>query len=705
MTTNRLKITRYVESTLLTGPLTGYALLLARIGWLAVLVLSTVVGFASFRLAAQVDLLYTLPEVAGEVDIALYRVFANNQFLSNTQLHLVALAQLAAFLIVGLLLFWRRSRDWLAIMTSAMLVATGVGFSPGAFLLPILRPAWWLPMTLLQIILFSLLVVFLFIFPDGRVVPARARWLVGAWVIYACSWLIFPQLNPHQTHSPIALFAFIAVVLLGTAAQLYRYRFDSNRIQRQQSKWVMVGFVTTNLCFFTIVSTSVLGITPRLEAIAPRAVQFTNAVFGLTAILIPITIGFAILRYRLWDIDLFINRALVYGGLTALVIGIYILVVGGLGTLLQTTNNFVLSVLATGVIAVLFQPIRERLQQAVNRLMYGNRDDPFALLTSLGSRLEQTGALEEQLSQLTATIATALKLPYVAVVAQEAGQQEVMAEHGQPVERVYRFPLISQSQGVGHLLVAPRAPREPLTANERDLLAMIAGQVGAVVHTVQLASSLQHSREQLVLAQEEERRRLQRDLHDGLGPQLASLSMRLEVAQQLVTSDPEAAADLLMALKQESQAAIGDIRRLVYALRPPVLDQLGLSGAIHEFLANSRTPGGPELRADIPTDLPELPAAVETAAYRIITEAVANSLHHASATHGHVRLRMDDGLHIVIADDGCGLPEPYAPGVGMSSIRQRATELGGWVTFRRRASGGTSVELLLPIPAAGRSDK
>lgn len=669
----------------------------ARLAWLLVFCLATAVLIAGLWVSYADAVFSSLPEIAGDIDIALYRVFINNQFLSGRFFLFIALCQTAAFMGVGLLLFARRSNEWLTILTSAMLMATGVGFAPNTFFLPIVRPAWWLPVTVLQIILFALLVVFLFLFPDGRFAPRWGRRIALIWVIYALSWLALPELNPHQTSSPIALLFFILVVMIGTAAQVYRYQRVSGVIERQQSKWVLAGFMTTNLCFFLLVSLSVLGITPRLEIIAPLSIRLMNTMLGLTAVFIPITIGVAILRFRLWNIGLFINRALVYGGLTALVLGLYVIVVGGLGVLFQSGNNVVVSVLATGLIAVLFNPLHQRLQRAVNRLMYGDRDDPFTVVTRLGRRLEDTAVPSEMLPVLVETIADALKLPYVGLSTTVEGREQVVAETGvQPADSL-RIPLVSQSEQVGYLLAAPRSAQELFTPAESRLLNTIAHQAGSAVRTVQLQATLQHSREQLVLAQEEERRRLQRDLHDGLGPQLATLSMRLEVAQGLITREPEAAVSLLGELKGETQAAIADIRRLVYGLRPPVLDQLGLFRAIREFAASNSTLGGPRLVVDIPEDPLPLPAAVETAAYRITTEALANCLHYAGATECRISLHVDDCLLLEIADNGCGLPDPVTPGVGLTSMRERTAELGGRIVFRRSAEGGTIVIVYLPI--------
>ena len=683
--------------------LSGRKLVFARMAWLFVLGLSMVSLAISLSASIAVDLFNTMPDLAAQLDMALARVFANNHYLSANLILFVAFVQMVAFLVVGVLLFWRRSDDWLAILASMMCISVGVGFSPNFMFLPFLRPEWQAPATIQQILTFGTLVIFLFVFPNGRFAPRWGRAVAAAWAIYTATWLFFPELNPHQASSPLALFILIGVTFVGLTAQVYRYRRVSNPVERQQSKWVMAGFITTNICFFLLVTLSVLGITPWLEAIAPVPVRLLNTIFGLAAILIPITIAFAVFRRRLWDIDLIINRALVYGGLTAAVIALYVIVVGLFSTAFRFEGSLALSVLATGLIAILFNPIRLRLQHAINRLMYGDRDDPITVIGELSRQLEHAAAPGESLMTLVEAIGRSLKLPYVALTTREGDREQTVAASGVAPPDLLRLPLIYQSRQVGELLVAPRAPGEAFSTAERRLLDNIAQQAGAAVYADQLTGHLQRSREQLVLAREEERRRLQRDLHDGLGPQLATLSMQLDVARRLAAAGSPGAIDLLAQLSADTQTAMADIRRLVYNLRPPALDQLGLVGALREYAAGQKNGNpGPRVTVDAPDALPPLPAAVEVAAYRIVQEAIANCLRHAHATECAIHLTVASGLTLEIRDNGCGLPSGFVAGVGLASMRERAAELGGACRIEAAPGGGTQVVATFPLPEDSR---
>ena len=683
--------------------LSGRKLAFARLGWLTVLGLSGVTLAISLRASLDSGLFVAMPDLATQLDMALAHVFANNQFLANDIVLYVAFAQLVAFLAVGLLLFWRRSDDWLAILASIMCISVGVGFSPNLMFLPFLRPEWRHLATIQQILTFGTLVIFLFVFPNGRFAPRWGRTVAVAWTIYAATWLFFPQLNPHQTSSSLALFFFMGVAFVGLIAQVYRYHRVSNPVERQQSKWVMAGFLTTHICFFLLVTLSVLGITPRLEAVAPAPVRLINTILGLGAILIPISIAMAVFRRRLWDIDLIINRALVYGGLTALVIALYVMVVGLFSNAFRFEDSVALSVLATGLIAILFNPVRLRLQRVINRLMYGERDDPVTVIGKLGEQLEHAASPGESLVTLVDTIGRSLKLPYVAITTREGDTGHIVAAAGTAPADLVRMPLTYQSQQVGELLVAPRGAGESFATAERRLLDNIARQAGAAVYAAQLTGHLQRSREQLVLAREEERRRLQRDLHDGLGPQLATLSMQLDVARRLAAEDAPEAADLLGQLSADTQTAIADIRRLVYELRPPALDQMGLAGALREYAAGQRNGQAAVLvTVEAPDALPPLPAAVDVAAYRIVQEAVANCLRHAGATECAIRLEFGDRLTLRVRDNGRGLPLSVPPGVGLASMRERAAELGGECRIEAAPGGGTQVIATFPLAEDSR---
>jgi signal transduction histidine kinase len=431
----------------------------------------------------------------------------------------------------------------------------------------------------------------------------------------------------------------------------------------------------------------------------------------LLLFLFPLFIGIAILRYRLWDIDILIKRTLVYAALTLSVIGLYMLVVVGLGTLTQIQGNALLSLLATGLIAVLFQPLRERLQRRVNRLLYGERDDPYAVLARLGSRLEAPLVPEKVLPTIVETIAQALKLPYVAIAllpeqapltGTGAEVPDIVASSGMPTIDPVRVPLVYQAETVGSLLLATRAGDTFGQAGSR-LLADLPRQAGVAVYAVRLTThlqhlteSLQHARERLVTTREEERRRLRRDLHDGLGPALASLTFKVDAARNLLAQDSARTDRLLAEVRQQAQEAIADIRRLVYNLRPPALDELGLLSALREQVVHYQHQGL-EVDFDIPSSLPPLPAAVEVAVYRIAQEALTNVARHAQAQHCLFRLCINsEALHLDISDDGQGIPAVHRIGVGLHTMHERARELGGSCTITPGSPSGTLIQVSLP---------
>jgi len=428
-------------------------------------------------------------------------------------------------------------------------------------------------------------------------------------------------------------------------------------------------------------------------------------VIAIALLGLPICMGIAIVRHRLYDIDFLINRTLVYGALTASVAGIYVLVVGYLGALFQTGGNLLISLLATGVVALLFQPLRERLQRAVNRLMYGERDDPYAVVSRLGQRLEAILAPEAVLPTIVDTVREALKLPYAAIALPRDGNCfEVVATSGEksPADPLV-LPLSYGGESIGELLLSPRAPGESFSTSDRRLLDGLARHAGVTVHGVRVMADLRRSRERLVLAREEERRRLRRDLHDELAPTLAALGLSAATVGELIPTDPKEAAFANEKLRSAIRATVGDVRRLVYDLRPPALDELGLIEAIRERASRYYGVGDEGFRATVeaPDELPPLPAAVEVAAYRIVQEALTNVSRHARASACTVRLACTDSpsqaLTIEVTDDGVGLPDTPQGGVGFSSMCERAAELGGECEIARSWPSGTRVFARLPF--------
>jgi signal transduction histidine kinase len=368
-------------------------------------------------------------------------------------------------------------------------------------------------------------------------------------------------------------------------------------------------------------------------------------------------------------------------------------------------GQLAISVLATGLVALLFQPLRTGLQRGINRLMYGERDDPYAVLSRLGQRLEATLAPEAVLPTIVETVKESLKLPYAAITLRQDDSFLLATASGAPVDEALRLPLVYQNEMVGQLLLAPRAPGESFSSADRRLLDDLAREAGVAIYAVRLTTNLQRmtedlqrSREHLVNTREEERRRIRRDLHDGLGPTLASLSQLIDTARILVKRDPDAVVTLLGDVKDQIKLTITDIRRLVYALRPPVLDELGLVSAIGEHIGRYNQPNGLQVSINAPDHLPLLPAAVEVAAYHMALEALTNVARHANARTCRIRLWLESGLCLEIIDDGDGMATDKHAGVGLTSMRERAAELGGEFKIEPGVRHGTRVWVRLPLP-------
>ena len=698
--------------------LSGRRLFLARLGWLVVFAVT--IGLFSANIPAYYDSLVSFSDP--ELDTATVRANLEAADVSiqrfATYLLGISVASAVVWVMVGTLIFWRRSDSWIALFASLCLIVFGTfGLNEGALALPDQVPALWLPVRLLALFSTVALYSFVLIFPNGRFVPRWSRWAVILFAVHDVFFFLFPDsiFNLAESFPPLDFAVLAVIACIAIASQLYRYRHVSTPVERQQTKWVVFGMVSAGvgvLVFEVPISGSPFGQFGPLYALAIQ-----TGLFG-SLLLIPLSIGVAILRYRLWDVDVVINRTLVYGALSVIVVAVYTLIVVALGELFQARANLAVSLVATGVVAVLFAPLRERLQRDVNRLMYGERDDPYEVLSRLGRRLEATIAPKAALETIVETIAQALKVPYAAIDLRQDGPQfATVAEHGTPKGEPLVLPLVYQRETMGHLKVAPRAPGEIFSPEDVRLLEDLARQVEVAVHALRLTADLQHSRERLVTTREEERRRLRRDLHDGLGPTLGYLTLGLDTACRMFTQDPKGAEALLQELKAQTQEAISEVRRLVYGLRPPALDDLGLIPAIRQQAANhgllaedllsgkgsrwaNGTNNGLIFSVEASEDLSLLPAAVEVACYRIAQEAISNATRHSGAKSCNVNLSLDEAngsLELEVADDGVGVAEDRNAGVGMSSMRERAEELGGILTVENLPEGGTRVLSRLPL--------
>jgi signal transduction histidine kinase len=332
----------------------------------------------------------------------------------------------------------------------------------------------------------------------------------------------------------------------------------------------------------------------------------------------------------------------------------------------------------------------------VDRALFGHRRDPYAVVSRIGRSTDLATGPREALTSLVEELRVALRLPYAAVVPVDDDVPAV--ESGRVVAGTHDVPVVALGEQVGVLTVGTRHAGERFRPEEESALADVARRAGALVQAAGLITDLQRSRERIVTGREEERRRLRRDLHDGVGPQLAGMALMLDSLAGRVDGDEELGRRVA-SLRGRMRDTVAEVRRIVDDLRPAALDQLGLIAALREQLVPAAAGAGDGPRVEIrPGALPaELPAAVEVAAYRVASEAVTNALRHARCSTCTVDLgAADGGLLLEIRDDGSGIAADAVPHVGLESMRERAVEVGGRLEIDTGAHG-TTVRAWLPL--------
>jgi signal transduction histidine kinase len=603
---------------------------------------------------------------------------------------------------IAVVIFWRRSDDWMALLASLVLTMILIGLS-----LPVIAFAQGLATSrnppLIDVwysLAFGLLLIFFYLFPAGKYPSRLTQFLTGILIVWTALEIFEPAWYPWYLPRRTYLLVISVWVATGIVALVYRYRYHSDAAQRQQIRWIVWGAAASALGLLLQIIPQDFVFSGSTRVVYDFVLYPLGQVFKL---LLPLSISLAILRYRLWDIDLVINRVLVYGSLSALTMLGYLGTVFVLQALFSGLSSPVVSFFATGLVAILFEPLRQRLQRTVNRAMYGQRDDPYAVLTRLAGALETTPTADEILPTIARTIAQALKIPHVAILLDQDGEQRRVASFGAAADHLLSFPLVYHGETIGVLQLARRAPNEEFFSADRRLIENIAHQAGAAAQTVRLNTDLLRSRAQIVNEREDERLRIRHDLHDELGPILASQGLKLAAVRQMLRTQPEKAERLVDDIIQQSQQTIADIRRLVHGLRPPALDQLGLVEAVRDLIryngGDELSGGGLNFEISAPeSPLPKLSAAVEVNAYRIVLEALANTARHAQARYCAVKIEVEpDTFVIQIQDDGIGMPKDYRAGVGLRSMRARAEEIGGCLNVEPVQPHGTHITVRLPL--------
>lgn len=477
----------------------------------------------------------------------------------------------------------------------------------------------------------------------------------------------------------------VGAVAFGVSLLTVAVRYRRSRgVLRDQMRWLLWSVVV-------ILGAVVVGL------LVPLPADDHLGAF-LATVLPPAAMTVAIVRPSLVPIGDLLARTLVLAAVVAVLIVADVAVLAALTVLLGdglTRAQVVAVVLAVALL--LYSPARSWLAARVRRRMLGERGQRYDTLAGLSAVLEEAATPHDQLDAAARAVATAFGVGFVSIEVEWSDGDPVAATHGTRPPQVRELPIHYRGSEVGRLVLPVKGVRSRLGARDEQLLGDLVRQAAAAVRSSQLADELQRSREQLVAAREEERRRIRRDLHDGLGPSLSGIVFQLDAAQLRLRADPghsNEVADQIGTVSAQMQDVVADVRRLVHGLRPPTLDDRGLVGAVTQLAEGLEL----ELHLDVEALPSRLPAAVEVAVYRIVAEALTNVARHAGTTTARVQAEVaDEMLHLVVSDDGCGIPATAAAGVGMSSMRERAAELGGSAQVRPRPGGGTEVRACLPV--------
>jgi signal transduction histidine kinase len=569
----------------------------------------------------------------------------------------------------------------------------------------------WTPGILL---LFTFL---LLLFPDGHLPSRRWRpvaWLAGLAIVggtlpYAITaWPVSDRLLANigdsapaaaPTSFKIAYNIQVAGILIGfvvglvcALALILRIRRSSGD-QREQLKWF--AFAATILVVSIIITSPLIN--------APTIVA------TLSFPLLPIAAAVAILKYRLYDIDVIINKTVVVGTLVAFTTAVYLAVVVGIGTLIGRTNNVILSILATAMVAVAFQPLRARARRFADRLVYGKRATPYEVLSEFSDRVGGSFATDDVLPRAAQLLGQGTgatradvwlrvgdELSLTALWPEGEGTGRTLAlVHGElplMAEVTLSVPVRHRGELLGALTLTKPA-NEPLTPAERELVADLAAQAGLVLRNVALIEELRASRQRLVRAQDEERRRLERNLHDGAQQQLVALAVKIRLAQSLVGKQDDRAREMLDDIQVDSQSALEELRDLARGIYPPLLADRGLAAALDAQARKSPLPVSID-----PDESERYSQDVESAVYFCVLEALNNVAKYAEASRVTVHLSDRDGnLRFEVIDDGRGFESKRSYGTGLRGMADRMNAIGGTLRVTSEPGHGTSVIGEVPV--------
>ena len=572
------------------------------------------------------------------------------------------------------------------------------------------------------------------LFPDGHL-PSR-RWRPVAWLSAGSIILIYLLVtigpgpldlpgrkvaNPLAVEAlrpftpflmPIIGFLPLCFVLSATALVL-RFR-RARGVERQQLKWLATAAVVLAVDYGLTLALSLVG-KSNWSSNDPGWLAVLQGMVAIAFALVPVAIGVAVLKYNLYEVDVVINKAVVFGTLAVFITGVYVAIVVGLGAALPRVvrhDNLALSIVATAIVAVAFQPVRVRVQRYANRLVYGARATPYEVLSEFASRMRGTYDSAELMPHMARTVAEGMgasqaevwlkvgdSLNREAVWPPEDDVAAVPAPDGTlPALPADRVAAVRQEGELLGAITATKPPTDPLTPTEEKLLDDVAAQAGLVLRNARLIEELRSSRQRLVRAQDEERRRLERDLHDGAQQSLVAVALTLRMTTgQLSATAPDAVRPLEAASAQLTQA-IAELRELARGIHPAILTERGLGPAVTSLAE----------RSAVPVTLADhlgrrLPATVEATAYFVVAEALTNAAKYAEASQVTVTMTEAgngaDGhmLTVVVADDGRGGVD-LSQGTGLRGLTDRVSAADGVLQVDSRTGQGTRITCRLPVP-------
>lgn len=572
----------------------------------------------------------------------------------------------------------------------------------------------WIPGTL------SLVVIVPWLVRDDRV-PWFGRAAIGAGILVTGT-LMLTQLTdpwPYPDGDPFTPLAIrsewwagfvmdaypplmTAVVVLGllAAADTYRRWTILPTDRRRGLGWLTVGAVLLSVSFVPVAAINSFG--------ADMSSLFTPLTHLASQAFFPAAILVVVLGQRLWGIDLVVSRALVWGLLSATVVAAYVAIVT-VTTRLLSIQDDVLQVVAAAIVAAGFQPAKVWIQRRVDALVHGESREPMHLVRRVGGGFDRADP-GDVLDDVATSIRTSLRLRSVNIVADDGrcvASSSVEADRSAPTSDEHRrsMPLVLYQRDIGHLEVEPRTG-ERLDGRTLELLSSLLPLVAATVQLTETTTALADSRRRLAVARDADRRRLRRELHDGLGPALAGTALALRAGGNLMSSDPEQVTVLVGRSADELDRLVEQVRAMSRGLLPPTLDEDGLVPALQE-LAEVHSTAGVDIRLRASVH-PVLFAEDATAVYAVVAEAVRNVVRHSEATQCRIELDMRrvggrTELVVCIADDGIGIDDTSTAGVGLTSMREWAGELGGEVTVTRADPIGTMVTVVVPVADGARA--